>query len=60
MMTRSKQHKRSYLILTFGGIFGYIAIWQFLAFSMLILLVWTNELLDLGHLLLDLPPRDFS
>jgi hypothetical protein len=60
MKTRAIDRHRSFVILTLGGIFGYIAIWQFLAFTLLILMVWLNELVDLGHLLLLLPKRDFS
>ncbi len=57
---RRRDRKRTFVILTFGGVFGYIAVWQTLAFSILVLLVWANEVIDFGHLLIDLPKRDFS
>ena len=59
-MKRTKERKRSFVVLTFGGVFSYIAIWQFLAFVMLVLLVWVNEMLDLGHIFWELPAREFS
>mgnify|MGYP006119013007 CR=1 FL=1 len=60
MKSRAIDRHRSFVVLTFGGVFGYIAIWQFLAFTLLILMVWVNEVVDFGHLLIDLPKRDFS
>ncbi len=59
-MKKKDTKNRTFILLTFGGFFGYIALWQCLVFFVLILLVWVNELLDLGALLLNLPEREFS
>lgn len=49
---------RGYILLKLGGGFSYVAIWQMLVFTMLVLLVWVNELLDVPARLFALAPRE--
>ena len=37
--------------------FSWIALWQFASFAMLLLLIWANEILDLGSLIYGAQPK---
>jgi len=50
-------HEKKALVLTPSHGFAYIAIWQWAAFAVLLLLIWTNEILDLPALWYGTAPR---
>lgn len=45
------------LVLTATKGYAYVAVWQWAAFMILLLLVWVNELLNIPSLLFDTPKR---
>lgn len=49
--------KKRTLVLAIRNAFSYIAFWQVLSFLVLLLLVWTNEILDLANLFWGVPKR---
>lgn len=51
MKTNRKEKTKSLVLMARDGL-AYVALWQFMAFLVLILLVWVNEILDLFSLLL--------
>ena len=49
-------HREKQLVRPQG--FAYIAFWQFMAFAILLLLIWVNEILDLPSLFYDFPAHE--
>jgi hypothetical protein len=55
-MKGNKKNEKTLVLMARDGLV-YVAMWQFCAFAILLLLVWANEILDVFSLLFDGQPR---
>ncbi|MDA0321527.1 MAG: hypothetical protein O2923_02255 [Verrucomicrobia bacterium] len=54
----AQMHENKAFVLRVTKGYSYVAVWQWAAFVILLLLIWVNELLDIPSLLYDVPERE--